>query len=162
MFFTSAEQIVIDQAKSIIKSKSNSLKPLVCDIQSIKDLVMIDCSMLDSEAFGMISLDIDKRFISSEIVFKGGLKSVSVTYREVAKIALTANAAFVIVYHNHPSGDTTPSEPDIQMTEDLSDVLGVLGIQLMDHIITGADGSISLVEDGHFCFDEDYDDGDDD
>lgn len=80
----------------------------------------------------------------------------------VAKIALTANAAFVIVYHNHPSGDTTPSEPDIQMTEDLSDVLGVLGIQLMDHIITGADGSISLVEDGHFCFDEDYDDGDDD
>jgi DNA repair protein RadC len=71
--------------------------------------------------------------------------------REVFRAAIMANAAAVILLHNHPSGDPTPSDADIKVTRDLMRAGQLLKIELLDHIIIG-DGHVSLKERGYFAW----------
>ncbi len=100
------------------------------------------------EKFYCIYLDAKNKIISIDPVFSGSLSSCSVYPREVIKACLEKGAASLIVAHNHPSGDLTPSHEDKQITRRLIVACGVMGIRLHEHIICGAINYRSMASDG--------------
>ena len=92
------------------------------------------------ERFGLLLLDQQHQLISFKILFEGTINQAEVHAREVVKSALEHNAAAVILTHNHPSGDPTPSTADIQLTNALSQALNLIEIRTLDHIIIGDKG----------------------
>ena len=100
---------------------------------------------IDSESFFVLPLDKKCRLCGPMTeVTRGTLDSSLVHPREVFKVALKWSAASVIVAHNHPSGDPTPSGADMRMTRELVDIAKPLGIAIHDHIIVGRDGHASF------------------
>ncbi|BBP46921.1 UPF0758 protein [Thiosulfatimonas sediminis] len=92
------------------------------------------------ETFGVLLLDQQHHLIHYQNLFTGTLNQASVYPREVLKIALQYDAAAVILAHNHPSGDPTPSQADIQLTAQLSQALQLIDIRTLDHLILGDKG----------------------
>lgn len=102
------------------------------------------------EIFGVISLNTKNKVLGCEIVHKGSVNSSIVHPRDVYKLALLKGATSIMVFHNHPSGNPTPSREDIDVTERLVEGGRLLGIELIDHIIVGDDGNyVSLKEKGY-------------
>ena len=89
------------------------------------------------EAFQVVLLNTRKRLIRVEEISEGLLDTILVHPRDVFRAAITANAAAVILIHNHPSGDPTPSDADIKVTRDLIRASHILKIEVVDHIIIG-------------------------
>ena len=98
----------------------------------------------DKEQFRILFLDKRNQLIADEVQQKGTVDHTPVYPREVVKRALELSATAIILVHNHPSGDPTPSRSDIVMTEAIVDVAKPLGILVHDHIIVGKDGHASL------------------
>lgn len=92
------------------------------------------------ERFGVLLLDQQHQLICFTVLFEGTINQAEVHAREVVKAALDQNAAAVILTHNHPSGDPSPSQADIQLTQSLSSALKLLEIRTLDHIIIGDKG----------------------
>ena len=89
------------------------------------------------EQFGMVLLDTKHRVLKTTVLSIGGLNSTSVQPREVFREAMLGAAAAVVVFHNHPSGDPTPSPDDIELTRRMSAAGVVMGIDVADHLILG-------------------------
>ena len=103
----------------------------------------------DREHFVTLMLDVKNQVIGIHTVSIGNLNSAIVSPREVFKAAILANAASIILGHNHPSGDTTPSPEDIQVTGTLHQAGKLLHIDVLDHVIIGGEGAFcSLRLDG--------------
>lgn len=103
----------------------------------------------DREVFLVFHLDNKNRVISAEAVSTGSLTMTLVHPREVFKAAILSNAASIIVAHNHPSGDPTPSREDRDITERLKSAGALLGIPLVDHVVIGANDTYrSFAESG--------------
>ena len=100
------------------------------------------------EVFILITLNTKNIVTGYFEVHRGTINTSLVHPREVFKRALLNNARYIIVAHNHPSGDPNPSKEDIQITERLKEAGNLLGINLIDHIIVGEDKYISLKEKG--------------
>ena len=98
----------------------------------------------DKEQFRILFLDKRNQLISDEVQQTGTVDHTPVYPREVIKRALELSATAVILVHNHPSGDPTPSQADIQMTKAIIDIAGPLGIAVHDHIIVGKNGHASM------------------
>lgn len=94
----------------------------------------------DRETFVVLYLNTKNRVIKKEIVSYGSLNATIVHPREVYKEAILNSAAHVVVAHNHPSGDPTPSNEDLEITEKLYKAGEVIGISLLDHVIIGEEG----------------------
>ena len=92
----------------------------------------------DREKLVLICLDNKNQPTSINTVSIGSLNSSIVHPREVFKVAILSNSATIIIYHNHPSGDITPSKEDINITKRLKEAGKILGIELIDHIIVGS------------------------
>ncbi|MBR2750212.1 MAG: DNA repair protein RadC [Clostridiales bacterium] len=103
-------------------------------------------TFLESEEVHVALLDAKKHLIAHDVVSKGGLSSISFISKELFRMAVRVNAAAMIVAHNHPSGDPTPSEEDVETTRDLVHCGLMIGIEVVDHIIVGRGLSISLQE----------------
>ena len=103
----------------------------------------------DREVFSALLLDAKNRLVRAVTVSIGTLTTSLVHPREVFKAAIRHSAASIILAHNHPSGDPTPSREDIEITEKLAEAGRVLGIDLLDHVILGSEGRFeSLREHG--------------
>ena len=100
------------------------------------------------EVFGILILNTKHKIVAVHEVFRGILNSSLVHPREVFKPAVLHNAAAIICFHNHPSGDTEPSKADIETTNRLVEAGKIMGIQILDHIIVGDEEYISLKERG--------------
>lgn len=100
------------------------------------------------EAFCVLYLDTRHRVIRFEELFQGTIDCAHVHPRVVVEHALTAKAAAVIVAHNHPSGETEPSQADLAITRRLRDALALVDIRLLDHFIVGDGPVVSLAERG--------------
>ncbi len=98
------------------------------------------------ENFYAIYLDTKNKLINYKLLFIGTINSSCVHPREIFKYAFLESAASIIVLHNHPSGDTTPSEPDIELTKHLFESGKIIGIPVLDHIIIGNDSYYSFYE----------------
>jgi DNA repair protein RadC len=96
------------------------------------------------ERFHVLYLDRKNRLISDERMAVGTIDHVPVYPREVIKRALILGASALILIHNHPSGDPTPSEADLAMTKEIQKGCRFLGLTLHDHIIVGAGYELSL------------------
>ncbi len=105
----------------------------------------------DRERFCVLCLDTKNQPSCIATVSIGTLNSSLVHPRETFQIAIMANSAAVILSHNHPSGDPTPSREDIQLTKRLAEAGELLDISVLDHIVIGSDGKyVSLKEKGLF------------
>jgi len=98
----------------------------------------------EREVFAAVMLDTRHRMISYVELFYGSIDGAEVHPRELVKQALRSNAAAVIVAHNHPSGNVTPSAADRAVTERLKQALLLVDIRLLDHIIVGGRDVVSL------------------
>jgi DNA repair protein RadC len=96
------------------------------------------------EQFRILFLDKKNRLIADEVQQQGTVDHTPVYIREVVKRALELSASAIILVHNHPSGDPTPSRADIDMTRQIVDAAKPLGIAVHDHIIVGRQGHASL------------------
>lgn len=100
------------------------------------------------EVFGVIILNIKYKIVAVHEVSRGILNTSIVHPREVFKPAILHNAAAIICFHNHPSGDPEPSKADIEITNRLVEAGKIIGIEILDHIIVGDDRYVSLKERG--------------
>lgn len=103
----------------------------------------------ECEMFACLFLDNNHRVLEWVEIFRGTVNSATVYPREVVKEALRLNAAAVIIAHNHPSGDSTPSREDITLTDKLRKILKVIDVRVLDHLIVGDEVS-ALSDSGHF------------
>ncbi|MFV3328835.1 RadC family protein [Pseudomonas sp. NY15372] len=101
-----------------------------------------------SEVFGCLFLDTKHRPIAFEILFRGTIDRASVYPREVVRRALRHNAAALILCHNHPSGNSEPSQDDVHLTASLKRGLALIDVQVLDHIIIGDGEPLSMLEQG--------------
>ncbi len=103
---------------------------------------------LKQERFLVVLLDIKKRYLSDSLITQGGLDSSPVHPREVFAAAVRERAAFVLLVHNHPSGDPAPSKDDLATTRDLAVLGRLMGIPVLDHVILGEERYVSIRESG--------------
>lgn len=103
----------------------------------------------DREVFAALFLDNQHRILAYEELFLGTLSVATVYPRDVVKRALHHNAAALILIHNHPSGYPEPSRADIEITLRLQDALALVDIRILDHLVVGTEGVVSLAERGN-------------
>ena len=108
--------------------------------QTVADLVAKYVGTPDREMFIVLAVNVRNKITGIHTVSVGSLDTSIVHPREVFKFAILANASSIIVAHNHPSGDTTPSSDDIELTKRLKQASEILAIDLLDHIVLGHDG----------------------
>jgi DNA repair protein RadC len=118
--------------------------PLVCEAKGgnvdTPDAVIAVCgdmAGLAQESMQVLTLDIKSKLISRHLVSLGTVESTIVRARETFRSAITDGASAVVIVHNHPSGDTTPSRDDIEATRRLIDAGNIIGITVFDHVIIG-------------------------
>ena len=100
------------------------------------------------EVFGILILNIKNRIVAVHEISRGTLNSSMAHPREVFKPAILHNAASIICFHNHPSGDPEPSREDVELTKRLVEAGKIMGIEVFDHIVVGDEGYVSLKERG--------------
>lgn len=103
----------------------------------------------DREVFAALFLDNQHRILAYEELFLGTLSAATVYPRDVVKRALHHNAAALMLVHNHPSGYPEPSRADIEITLRLQDALALVDIRILDHLVVGTEGVVSLAERGN-------------
>lgn len=124
-------------------------KPVKCP-QDVADLLMEEMRYLKKEHMKLVLLNIKCNLISVEEVSIGSLNASIVHPREVFNPAIRKSSASIIMVHNHPSGDPTPSSEDIGITARIYEAGKLLGIELVDHIIIGDGKYTSMKEKGLF------------
>lgn len=103
----------------------------------------------DKEHFWCVIVDAKNIIKSIELISLGSLTAAIVHPRELYRRAVTYGAGSILIGHNHPSGDPTPSKEDIELTKKLQEAGDILGIKLLDHIVIGKDYHVSLREMGY-------------
>lgn len=116
-------------------------------VQFARDYIRIHEN--SEEYLYMLCLNTKLQMTSMFELSHGNVNSSILSVRETLQKALLANAVNIIVLHNHPSGDPTPSREDINVTLRLVDAGRIVGVELIDHIIVGRPGYVSLKEKGH-------------
>jgi DNA repair protein RadC len=119
-------------------------RPVLSSWTAVLDYCRTTMAFADKEQLSIIFLDKRNQVIADEVQQKGTVDHTPVYPREVVKRALELSATAVILVHNHPSGDPTPSRADIQMTQSIVEIAKPLGIAVHDHIIVGKEGHASL------------------
>lgn len=106
------------------------------------------CAALSHEVFGAVFLDTQHRIIATEHLFTGTIDGCEVHPRVVAQRALHHNAAALVLFHNHPSGNAEPSAADRTITRRLKEALGLLDIRVLDHLVIGGLAHTSMAARG--------------
>jgi len=119
-------------------------RPVLASWSAVLDYCRAAMAFADKEQFRILFLDKRNQLIADEVQQVGTVDYTPVYPLEVVKRALELSATAVILVHNHPSGDPTPSRADIQMTRQIVEVAKPLGISVHDHIIVGKEGHASL------------------
>jgi len=112
--------------------------------QALLDYLRVDMAHEAIERVRVLFLDSKNKLIANEAMWEGSVDESAVHIREVLRRALDLHATAIIIVHNHPSGDPTPSRQDIALTRDLVEAARHLKIQVHDHVIIGAEGHRSL------------------
>ena len=119
-------------------------RPVLGSWKDVIDYCHAAMANADRELFRILFLDKRNHLITDEVQGVGTVDHTPVYPREVIKRALEVGSTAIILVHNHPSGDPTPSSADIRMTQDIIAIAGPMGISVHDHIIIGRNGHASL------------------
>lgn len=128
----------------------NKVHPKIgCAGDAIK---LMECELvgLPQEEFHLLLLDVRGKLIRKTRIAGGGLAGIMIHPRDIFREAVKANAASVILCHNHPSGDARPSREDIEASRRLEAAGELIGIRVADHIVIAGNGSLSLKQEGYF------------
>lgn len=98
----------------------------------------------EREVFGCVFLDTRHQILACEDLFFGTIDGAEIAPREILRRALTLNAAALVAFHNHPSGNTEPSAADRALTARLKQALSLIDVRLLDHIVVSAQGFTSM------------------
>lgn len=129
-------------------ASARSPRPQITAPYDAADLLMDYMGQLDREHLVVVLLDTKNRVIGFNTVTIGTINSAPVSSRETFKPALLANATAVIMVHNHPSGDPTPSPEDVTVTRRLMEAGRLLEVEVLDHLVIGDGRFVSLKERG--------------
>jgi len=135
---------IVQAAASRIARGQVKKRPVLSSWGSVLDYCRTTMAFAEKEQFRLLFLDKRNQLIADELQQTGTVDHTPVYPREVVKRALELSATAIILVHNHPSGDPTPSRADIQMTRSIIDVARPLGIAVHDHIIVGKEGHASF------------------
>ncbi|MCB9155598.1 MAG: DNA repair protein RadC [Caldilineaceae bacterium] len=114
----------------------------------VANLLMLEMGLLEQEQMRTVLLDTKNRITRITTVYSGSLNTAVVRVGEVFREAVRANSAGVVVVHNHPSGDPTPSPEDVRVTQMIVEAGALLDIDVLDHLIIGRNRFVSLKERG--------------
>ena len=124
-------------ARRLVKEELGE-SPMLDTPEAVANLMREETRLLGAEVFQVLMLNTRRRLVGEPVkIADGTLDTILVHPREVFKSAIIANAAAVVLVHNHPSGDPTPSEADIKVTRDLIRAGQLLKIEVLDHVILG-------------------------
>ncbi len=132
-----------------LESCTEDIKPKINSPEDVYRLIYPRLREQKKEMFIELCLDTKNQVIKEETISIGSLNANIVHPREVFKMALAESAAHIIVAHNHPSGDPTPSREDIEITKKLVETGSIMGITVLDHVIIGDGRHFSMKEAGH-------------
>jgi DNA repair protein RadC len=135
---------VVQAAASRLTRGAVGKRPVLSSWSSVLDYCRTAQAFAEKEEFRILFLDKRNALIADEVQGSGTVDHTPVYPREVVKRALELSATAIILVHNHPSGDPTPSRADIDMTKAIVDIAKPLGIAVHDHIIVGKQGHASL------------------
>jgi DNA repair protein RadC len=135
---------IVQAAASRLLRGQVKKRPVLSSWSSVLDYCRTAQAFADREQFRVLFLDKRNQLIADELQQIGTVDHTPVYPREVVKRALELSATALILVHNHPSGDPTPSRADVQMTQQIIAVATPLGISVHDHIIVGKEGHASL------------------
>jgi DNA repair protein RadC len=141
-------KIVEAAAQRLMRSRVMN-RPVLSSWDALLDYCHTAMAHRDTEQFRVLFLDRKNVLIADEEQARGTVDHVPVYPREVVKRALEVNASAIILVHNHPSGDPTPSQSDMSMTRQVQDAAQVLGIVLHDHLIIGKSRELSFRAEGY-------------
>lgn len=119
-------------------------RPVLSSWLTLIDYCRTAMAYAEREQFRVLYLDKKNALVADEVQSEGTVDHTPVYPREVVKRALELSASAIILVHNHPSGDPTPSQPDIVMTQQIADIARPLGIAVHDHLIVGREGHASF------------------
>ena len=125
---------------------ASDLKPMIRQPADVFEYFRDHMSLLAKEVFRVVALDTKNRIVKENIISEGTLNASIVHPRDVFRFAVVNSAASLILLHNHPSGDPTPSQEDIEITRRLVEVGNVMDIKILDHLIIGGGKFLSLRE----------------
>lgn len=101
-------------------------------------------TQLDHEELWTLAVDVKNQLRSARLVSKGGVLGVVISTRDILREVLREGAPAFVLVHNHPSGDPTPSPEDVEFTERVAAAADAVGVPLLDHVVVGRDGYVSL------------------
>jgi DNA repair protein RadC len=135
---------LVEAAARRITKGAVAKRPVLSSWSAVLDYCRAAMAFAPREQFRLLFLDKRNALIADEVQQSGTVDHTPVYPREVVKRALELSASALILVHNHPSGDPTPSAADVKMTRDIVDIAKPLGITVHDHIIVGREGHASL------------------
>ena len=144
-----AKRIDIVSIKMVKESSFQYLARQILSPSDAYEMIKDHLQDLDREQFIIACLNTKNEPTNITVVSVGSINKAIVHPREVFKTAILSNAASIMAFHNHPSGETTPSQQDIQLTNRLYEAGELLGIKLLDHLIIGDGTFTSLKEKGY-------------
>jgi len=119
-------------------------RPRIVTPDDVMNLIGLEMAMLEEEQLRVLLLNTRNELTGMKTLYQGSSNQVPVRVSEIYREAVRANAMAIVVVHNHPSGDPTPSAQDIELTLDLEEAGRLLGCMLMDHMIIGQGRAISM------------------
>lgn len=135
---------------SVVRRRQRKLPPSVKAPKDVYRLMHPRLKDADREHFYALYLSTKNTILSIELISIGSLNASIVHPREILKPAIKVSAASIIMVHNHPTGDPTPSREDIEFTRRFAKCGELIGIELLDHIVIGNGRFQSLKEAGYF------------
>lgn len=142
-----ALKIVQACALRLVQTHTES-RPILSNWQALLDYLHADMAHHGVERFRVLHLNTKNMLIRDEVMSKGSIDQAAVHVREVIRRAIDLNSSALILVHNHPSGDPSPSSADIEVTRNIAEAGRRLGIAVHDHLIIGARGHVSLRSQG--------------
>lgn len=139
----------LELGRRLLLSSPTTRPQITCPADAA-NLLMLEMCNLEQEHLRILLLDTKNHVVSSPTIYKGSVNAAIIRVGEVFKHPVRENAPAIIVAHNHPSGDPTPSPEDVAVTKRIIDAGKLLDIQVLDHIVIGQQRFISLKERGVF------------
>lgn len=146
-YLPATDDQILDAARQVIDLKMQRGVTFT-SAESTRDYLSAKLAGYEHEVFAVLFLDTQHRLIEYAEMFHGSIAGTEVHPREITKKALRNNAAAVILSHNHPSGNTEPSEPDRRITRLIRETLALVEVRTLDHIIVGGNDTTSFAERG--------------
>ncbi|MCI4033151.1 JAB domain-containing protein [Dickeya dianthicola] len=146
--FPEREQRIIDMALKLLDQRIRKKGYFMDSPEGVRTYLRLNLEHLEREVFIVMFLDNQHRLIASETLFLGTINATAVYPREVVRMALSFNAAAVVLSHNHPSGNAAPSSADHAITKKLVTALALIDVKVLDHIVVGHGEMVSFAERG--------------